>query len=140
MKELRRNEFIDMLEMAEILYEESDKFIKCDIPSLGAVTYFPKADKLQIDKANKWVEVGFLYVKTILTNTIKPECKESYGSVVKIREVKSDEELRDEFAMRAMQGLVANSQNFDYLREQTAFAIARDSYLIADEMLKQRKL
>jgi len=47
---------------------------------------------------------------------------------------------KDYFANSAMQGLITNEQNFDYLREQTPLAIARDSYLIADAMLKQREL
>lgn len=48
--------------------------------------------------------------------------------------------LRDYFANSAMQGLITNEQNFDYLREQTAQNIAKDSYLLADAMLKQREL
>lgn len=145
MKDLRKNEFIDMLQIAEILYEESDKFIKCDIPTLGAVTYFPKANKLQIDKVNKWEENGFEFVKRILNNTVRilnNTVKANsyveinpYKSVVKIREVKSDEELRDEFAGLAMLGLISSSNNRptpDYAAEQ--------SYRYADAMMKQRKI
>lgn len=136
MKELRRNEFIDMLEMAEILYEAKDKFIKCDIPSLGAVTYYPKADKLHIDKNNQWVEQGFEYVKTILV----PITQKYKPNLSGMKRLKSDGELRDEFAMRAMQGLVSNNNNFEYLRESTPIAVAEDAYKIADAMMKQRKL
>ena len=73
MKDLRRNEFIDMLNMAELLYTGNDKCIVCDIPTLGAVTYYPKADKLNIHKANKWEDNGYEFVKNVLANTTKEE-------------------------------------------------------------------
>jgi hypothetical protein len=150
MKDLRRNEFIDMLEMAEILYEAKDKFIKCDIPSLGAVTYYPKADKLQIDKNNHWEEGGFTFVKQFLSyteNEIRPI--QQATSLVKVREVKSDEELRDDFAMRAMQGFLSNEISMVELEQivrgskrfnSTIDYIANLSYEYADAMMKQRKL
>ena len=71
MKELRRNEFIDMLNMAELLYTGNDKCIVCDIPTLGAVTYYPKADKLNIHKGNKWEDNGYELVKNVLDVTVK---------------------------------------------------------------------
>lgn len=139
MKQLRRNEFIDMLEMAEILYEATEKFIKCDIPSLGAVTYYPKADKLQIDKTNTWVELGFEYVKTILKSTTKNENPiQQATSLVKVREVKSEDELRDEFAGLAMQGVCVNAGRNTF-KFDDAESIADYAYLIADAMLKRRK-
>jgi len=139
MKELRRNEFIDMLEMLEILYEAKDKFIKCDIPTLGAVTYFPKANKVQIDKSNEWVEHGFEYVKSILNSTTKQPLIYENTSLVKIKEVKSDAEFRDECAMRAMQGIMASGHAIPAKQHQFD-NIAEDAYRLADAMVKQRKL
>ena len=146
MKELRRNEFIDMLEMAEILYEAKDKFIKCDIPSLGAVTYYPKADKLQIDKNNHWEEGGFTFVKQFLSyteNEIRPI--QQATSLVKVREVKSDEELRDEFASLAMQSMINAIYKNDKPKTPDALSeafelIPKNAYWFADQMIKQRKL
>ena len=140
MKELRKNEFIDMLEMAEILYEANDKFIKCDIPSLGAVTYYPKADKLQIDKNNHWEEGGFTFVKQFLSyteNEIRPI--QQATSLVKVREVKSDEELRDEFAGLALSGIMSSGLA-QHVQQHQFDNIAEDAYRLADAMLKQRKL
>jgi len=120
----------DMLQMAEILYEESEKFIKCDIPTLGAVTYFPKANKLQIDKVNKWEENGFEFVKNLLSNT------NENNPYVKVREVKSDEELRDEFAGLAMNGIMSGDNMVSDYPEM----VADLAYSIADAMMKKRKL
>jgi len=147
MKDLRRNEFIDMLEMAELLFEANEKFIKCDIPTLGSVTYYPKANKLQINKSNSWEENGFEFVKNILSNTIKHNPYVEINpnkSVVKIKEVKSDDELRDEFAGLAMQGILSNKEYALCLSGNTILPnpdhLANLSYGIADAMMKQRKL
>jgi len=139
MKDLRRNEFVDMLEMAELLYEANEKFIKCDIPTLGSVTYYPKANKLQINKSNSWEENGFEFVKNILGMftkvEIKPKIYEQTASLIK-REVKSDEELRDEFAGLAMQGIMVGDNPASHHPEM----VADWAYNIADAMIKKRKL
>jgi hypothetical protein len=66
MIELRKNEFIDLLEMNELIYIDKDKFIHTDIPTLGKITYYPKANKLQICKTNSWRNDGFDFIKNIL--------------------------------------------------------------------------
>jgi len=66
MKELRRNEYVDMLEMKELIFEEKDHSIIADLPNIGTASYFPKSNKLQIHKGNKWIENGFYYVKNKL--------------------------------------------------------------------------
>lgn len=145
MKELRKNEFIDMLEMSEILYEVNDKFIKCDIPTFGAVTYYPKADKLQIDRMNKWEENGYLFIKMILSTTKFKEIPIQYR-VEKPNSLKekSDELLRDEFAGMALQGLLSNPQYSSYVAGSNICPVpeivAKLSYELADAMIKQRKL
>lgn len=68
MKELRKNEFMDMLEMNEYVYFEYPAFIKCDIPSLGEITYYPKANRVQISKTNKWENDGLLFIKNHIKN------------------------------------------------------------------------
>ena len=74
MIEIRRNEFKDLLEMNELLFVENSSFIKADIPELGEITYYPKANKLQICKGNTWKEDGFYFIK----NHLK---KISYGKL-----------------------------------------------------------
>lgn len=134
MKDLRRNEFIDMLEMEELLYEANEKFIKCDIPTLGGVTFYPKANKLQINKSNSWEENGFEFVKNILNNT--PTFKiEQTASLIK-RESKSDEELRNEFAGLAMQGIMVGDNPASHHPEM----VADWAFNIADAMVKRSKL
>lgn len=66
MKELRSNEFKSLLEMNELLFWEYPSFIKADIPGIGEITYYPKANKIQICKGNKWIENGFYFVKNHL--------------------------------------------------------------------------
>jgi hypothetical protein len=63
MVELRRNEFLSLMELNELLFWEFAKFIKADIPGLGEVTYYPKGNRLQINKTNKWEDDGFYFVK-----------------------------------------------------------------------------
>jgi len=67
MKDLRQNEFVDLMEMNELLYEVFEYFIKADIPGLGNVTYYPKKNKLHITKQNEWKENGFYFVKNYLS-------------------------------------------------------------------------
>lgn len=136
MKDLRRNEFIDMLEMAELLYQQNDKFIKCDIPNFGGITYYPKADKLQIDKTNDWRENGFNYGKFLIKEhqILKLQSIES-TSLVEIKEEKSDADLRNEFAGLAMQSLISRSKDLllpDYIAEK--------AFNYADAMVKRSKL
>ncbi len=66
MNTLRRNEFKDLLEMNELLFEEKEYSIVSDLPKIGTITYFPKSNKLQVHKTNDWIENGFIYVKNLL--------------------------------------------------------------------------
>lgn len=47
MNELRKNEFKDLLEMNELLFEEFAYHMKADIPELGEVTYYPKKKQIE---------------------------------------------------------------------------------------------
>jgi len=64
--ELRRNEFVDMLEMNDLLFIEKPHLIHSEIPKIGKITYYPKSDKLQISSTNSWETFGFNYIKTHL--------------------------------------------------------------------------
>lgn len=66
MEKLRRNEFKDLLEINELMFEEKQYSIVSDIPKIGTITYYPKSNKLNIHKSNKWIENGFIYIKTTL--------------------------------------------------------------------------
>jgi hypothetical protein len=66
MKDLRKNEFKDLLEMNELIFEEKDYSIIADLPKLGSVTYYPKSNKIQVHKTNIWIENGYIYVKNLL--------------------------------------------------------------------------
>jgi hypothetical protein len=66
MTEIRKNEFMDMLEMNDLLFVEHEHFIHSNIPEIGKITYYPKSDKLQIHKTNKWELGGFNFIKTHL--------------------------------------------------------------------------
>lgn len=66
MEKLRRNEFKDLLEMKELIFEEKKYSIVSDIPTIGTITYYPKSNKLNIHKSNKWIENGFIYIKNLL--------------------------------------------------------------------------
>lgn len=145
MKELRRNEFIDMLNMAELLYEETDKYVKCDIPTLGAVTYYPKADKLNIHKVNKWEDNGYEFVKNVLDEKAKEDSRIYFDKFKpKIKQQKSDEELRNEFAGLAMNGLLSNPEYTSRLSGNTALPVpsylANLSFEVADAMVKRSKI
>lgn len=134
MKQLRKNEFVDMLEMANLLFEDKGNFIQCDIPTMGSITYYPKADKVQINRNNTWEEGGFEFVKNILGNPTKVLPQE--GIVTSIKEVKSKEELRDDFAMAALHGWLSNPGTTITEKDE----LARQCYVMADLMLKQREL
>lgn len=140
MKDLRRNKFIDMLGMAEVIFEEKDNYISCDIPILGKVTYYPKADKLQINRNNKWEEGGLQYVKNHLgRKDFEYSFEQDFKVLEKKYNAKSDSELRNEFAGLAMQGICVNanrnSHTFNDCEE-----IAKTAFKIADEMIKRSKL
>jgi uncharacterized short protein YbdD (DUF466 family) len=66
MTELRKNEFIDLLEMNELLYIDEKTFIKTDIPKLGNAHYYPKANRMQINKGNVWHDDGYNFIKNHL--------------------------------------------------------------------------
>jgi hypothetical protein len=66
MEQLRKNEFKDLLEMNELLYEEFAYHIRADIPEIGEVTYYPKKNRLNIHKSNKWQDNGFYFIKNHL--------------------------------------------------------------------------
>lgn len=66
MQEVRRNEFKDLLEMNELMFVESTDFIKVDIPELGECTYYPKKNRLNIHRGNKWESDGFYFVRNHL--------------------------------------------------------------------------
>ncbi|NBL88863.1 hypothetical protein [Proteus sp. G2673] len=46
--------------------------------------------------------------------------------------------LRDEFAMAAMNGILSNHCMIDNVTEQSVVWVAKESYLMADAMLKAR--
>lgn len=72
MREVRRNEFKDLLEMNELMFIESTDFIKVDIPELGACTYYPKKNRFNIHRGNKWESDGFYFVKSHLIKIKNP--------------------------------------------------------------------
>lgn len=66
MQGIRRNEFKDMLQMNDLMFVEHTDFIRVDIPELGECTYYPKKNRLNIHKGNKWESDGFYYVRNHL--------------------------------------------------------------------------
>ncbi len=71
MQEVRRNEFKELLIMNDLMYVEHQDFIKADIPELGEVTYYPKKNRLNIHKGNKWESDGFYFVRNHLKKLTK---------------------------------------------------------------------
>lgn len=67
MVELRKNEFIDLLESKELLFVDYGTFIRADIPKLGEISYYPKANRVQISKQNKWESDGYYFIKNHLS-------------------------------------------------------------------------
>ena len=62
-----RNEFIDLMEMNELVYKEHEFYIFADIPFLGTVTFYPKKNSLNIHKGNKWEKGnGLIFIKNHL--------------------------------------------------------------------------
>ena len=139
MTTLRKNEFMDMLEMRELLFEDKDKFIHCDIPTLGKVTYYPKSDKLQINRTNKWEEGGFQFVKNILYEKTMNTSIQQATSLIKIKEERTEYELRNEFAGLALNGIMASGLANPVSQIQFD-NIAEDAYRLADAMVKRSKL
>lgn len=68
MKELRKNEFKDLLEINELLYQDMGTYIRADIPKLGEITYYAKSNRIQICKGNKWEDDGYYFIKNHLKN------------------------------------------------------------------------
>lgn len=66
MTELRKNEFKSLLEMNELIFLEYQDFIKADLPELGEVTFYPKKNRLNIHKCNRWESNGFYFIKNHL--------------------------------------------------------------------------
>lgn len=66
MTEIRKNEFKDLLEVNEIIYIEHPYFIQSNLPKIGNINYYPKSDKLQIQKKNQYKEGGLLFTKNHL--------------------------------------------------------------------------
>lgn len=135
MTELRKNEFIEILLNSELLYEDKLKFIHCEIPTLGKITYYPKANKIQISKTNSWKENGLEFVKNILNPLFTPNANKAT----------SNEKLRDYFAAKAIQGILsaqtemrANGMQNNHSCNQIE-SLCEESYQIADAMLKQRE-
>jgi hypothetical protein len=147
MTELRKKEFIEMLEKSGLLFEDKEKFIHCDIPTLGKITYYPKANKVQISRTNTWEVDGLKYVRSVLCSTTKVEIKNPLiyenTSLVKIKEIKSNEELRDDFAKNALIGILSNNTYNEFMSGNNGLPVpsevVRLSYEYADEFIKQRK-
>lgn len=131
--QLRKNEFIDMLEISESLFTDAGNYVHCNVPTIGKATYYPKSDKLNIHLENKWLENGFERIKTALKLksldfSEKPSVLQKSG-------------LRDQFATAAMNGYLSASVDcIGHGMPIDAKNIAEQSYLIADSMMKQRKL
>nr|WP_306804893.1 hypothetical protein [Providencia sp. PROV195] len=53
-------------------------------------------------------------------------------------EMASDATIRDYFAAKAMQGILANPGQLDNVNDKSAEWVSRDAYLVADAMLKAR--
>lgn len=87
MQEVRRNEFKSLLEMNELMFFEYDDFIKADIPELGEVTFYPKKNRLNIHKGNKWESDGFYFVRNHIEQL---KCSKSKSSLNYGREVAFD--------------------------------------------------
>ena len=70
MEELRKNEFIDLMNLNELLYQVKPNNIIADIPTLGQITYYYKTDKIQVHKDNTWLSEGFYVIKDILKEDV----------------------------------------------------------------------
>ncbi|MRF66617.1 hypothetical protein GIJ48_08890 [Escherichia coli] len=62
----------------------------------------------------------------------------STGRASEYRKILEKRELRDKFAMAAMQGILANPSQLDNVTDEAAKWVARDAYTVADAMLKAR--
>lgn len=84
MQEVRRNEFKDLLQMNELMFVENTDFIKVDIPELGACTYYPKKNRLNIHRENKWESDGFYFVRSHIDKlkNNQPKTSQDYGRQV----------------------------------------------------------
>jgi len=93
MVQLRKNQFIEMLDTAKIFFDDKDKFIHCHIPTLGKITYYPKANKIQISKTNTWEENGFEYVSNILNSTTSIRIEETLIGIPSEKEIKKSQDI-----------------------------------------------
>lgn len=143
MTELRKNEFIEMLQKADLLFEDKIKFIHCEIPTLGKITYYPKANKVQISRNNTWEENGFEFVKNILntTNRVNRKLPLIYENTSLYKD--EEDKLRDDFAKNALIGILSNNAYNDLMSGNNGLPVpsevVRLSFEYADEFLKQRK-
>ncbi|MBZ3683599.1 hypothetical protein J1N41_20820 [Providencia rettgeri] len=62
----------------------------------------------------------------------------STGRASEYRKILERRGLRDNFAMAAMQGILANPAQLDNVNDNSAEWVSRDAYLVADAMLKAR--
>lgn len=139
MTELRKNEFIEMLQEADLLFEDKIKFIHCDIPTLGKITYYPKANKVQISRTNTWEENGLEFIKNILSGELK---------IAKIHNDKFTElskrydDLRDDFAKNALIGILSSAAYNELMSGNNGLPVpsevVRLSFEYADEFMIQK--
>lgn len=139
MVQLRKNEFLSLLEMNELLFEDKEKFIHCDIPTLGKITYYPKANKVQISRNNTWEENGFEFVKNILSTALK-NAKDYDEKFSKFS--KEYDDLRDDFAKNALIGILSNNAYNELMSGNNGLPVpsevVRLSYEFADEFMIQK--
>lgn len=84
---------------------------------------------------NKYPHIWLIGAKNkICLNCRKINCDENEECMVAKREYLKDKDLRDEFAMAAI-------QMFDYksIRKEHYELIARSAYFLADAMMKERE-
>ena len=67
-KDIRRNEFLDLMNINGLIYQEKEHCIVSDIPKIGTITYYQKSNKIHVHKGNNWIDNGFIYIKNILSN------------------------------------------------------------------------
>ena len=91
MQEVRRNEFKELLFINDLMFVEHTDFINADIPELGEVTYYPKKNRLNIHKGNKWESDGYYFVKkqlnVVKVNPVKMESAIDHELYDKIKQI-----------------------------------------------------
>lgn len=143
MTELRKNEFIEMLLKADLLYDDRLKFIHCEIPTLGKITYYPKANKVQISRTNTWKENGLEFIKDILNTTTRVNRKLPLIYENTSLYKNEEDKLRDDFAKNALIGILSNNAYNELMSGNNGLPVpsevVRLSFEYADEFIKQRK-